>query len=256
MSTSATPGSAPETLSQSAPALSEGQRLINVFIAPAKTFTDLKRKGNWFSPWLVLAITSLIFIGVVAQKVGFRQLAENQIRMNTKAQERMAQMPANQRERGMEFSAMITKVVSFAVPVIMLIIFLIYAVVLMGSYNFGMGAEVSFGTSLAVVTYAQLPMLLKSLLAIVSLFAGADPEAFSLENPIASNLGYFVDVSSHPALHRLASAADIFILWTVVLTGIGFACVSKLKRSTAIGVVFGWYALVTLIGAGLTALFA
>ncbi len=245
MSTPAMPVPAPSA--ESSPALSEGERLINVFIAPSKTFTDLKRKASWFVPWLLLAVVSYAFIGAVAQKVGLRQATENQMRLNTKAQERMAQMPAEQRERGMEISVMVTKVILFFVPLIALLIYLIIAAVLMGSFNFGLGAEIPFGTSLAIAIYAQFPMIIRSVLSVVALYAGADPEGFTFDNPVASNLGYFVDIGAHPALHALAAAVDVFSIWVIVLTGIGFACMSKIKKSTAIAVVFAWYALYILI---------
>src|SRR6266852_8801664 len=140
MSTPAMP--VPTPSAESSSALSEGERLINVFVAPSKTFTDLKRKASWFVPWLLLAVVSYAFIGAVAQKVGLRQDTENQMRLNTKAQERMAQMPAEQRERAMEISVMVTKVILFFVPLIALLFYLIIAAVLMGSFNFGMGAEI------------------------------------------------------------------------------------------------------------------
>src|SRR5260370_34956658 len=102
MSSLPTPG--PETSSASllenAPALSEGQRLINVFGGPSKTFTDLKRTAswiNWFIPWLAVAIMTWIFVGVVAQKVGFRQANENAVPMNAQMQERIAPSPTERR---------------------------------------------------------------------------------------------------------------------------------------------------------------
>jgi hypothetical protein len=246
------PVSAPET----APALSEGERLVNVFIAPSKTFSDLKRKASWFVPWLVLAVASWSFIGVVSQKVGFRQVSENQMRMNPKAQERMAQFPAERRERAIEIGAMFTKGLAFAFPVLALLGYLIIAAVLMGTFNFVIGTEVPFNASLAIVVYAQLPRIIRLVLAIISLFAGADPESFILANPVASNPGFLVDAGAHPALYALASSFDLFTLWTVVLIGIGFACVSKVKKSTAIAVVFAWYALFTLVVVGFTAAFS
>ncbi len=261
MSSLPTPG--PETSSASllenAPALSEGQRLINVFVAPSKTFTDLKRKAswiNWFIPWLAVAIMTWIFVGVVAQKVGFRQVNENAMRMNAKMQERIAQMPTEQREQMLERSTKFTEGRLLIHPGFVLLGYVIVAAVLMGTFNFGMGAETSFGTSLAIVAYANLPRILKLLLAAVSLFAGADPGSFLFENPLACNLSFLVDFSSHPVLYALADSFDIFAIWTIVLLGIGFSCVSKVKRSTAIGVVFGWYALATLVGLGFVAIFA
>ncbi|HTC95411.1 MAG TPA: YIP1 family protein [Terriglobales bacterium] len=246
------PVPAPETAS----ALSEGERLINVFIAPSKTFYDLKRKATWFVPWLVLAVASWVFVGVVAQKIGFRQITENQMRLNPKAQERIAQLPADRRERGMEIGVLFTKAAAFAFPVLALLGYLIIAAVLMGTFNFVIGTEVPFNTSLAIVVYAQLPRIIRLVLAIISLFAGADPEGFILANPVASNPGFLVDAGAHPALYALASSFDIFTLWIVALLGIGFACVSKVKKSTAIAVVFAWYALITLVAVGFTAIFS
>src|SRR5690349_10999132 len=143
MSTPATPSTNPLSVSanETTPALSEGERLMNVFIAPSKTFIDLKRKTGWFIPWLVLAITSLAFVSIAAQKIGFRQISENRIRMSPKAQESMEQVPAERRAAAMQFSVMITKVISFAFPIIFLLVFLIYAVTLLGTFNFGMGTE-------------------------------------------------------------------------------------------------------------------
>ena len=52
----------------------------------------------------------------------------------------------------------------------------------------------------------------------------------------------------------MASALDVFIIWNIVLMGIGFACNSKVKRSTAIAIVAGLYLFYKLISSGLGAL--
>jgi hypothetical protein len=92
------------------------------------------------------------------------------------------------------------------------------------------------------------------LLAAISLFAGADPEGFNVRNPVATNLGFFVNRIDHPVLHSMLSWVDIFAIWYVVLMGIGFACVSKVPRQKSIWVVAGWYILVALIGSGFVAI--
>ena len=45
-------------------------------------------------------------------------------------------------------------------------------------------------------------------------------------------------------------------IWTIVLLGIGYACTSKVKRSTAIGIVAAWYLVYKLVGSGLAAAFS
>jgi hypothetical protein len=57
-------------------------------------------------------------------------------------------------------------------------------------------------------------------------------------------------------LYSVASAVDIFMIWTLVLTAIGFTCVSKIKPGAAYGIVFGWWAVFTLLGAAMGAAFS
>jgi hypothetical protein len=69
---------------EAAPPLSQGQRIINTFIAPSKTFADLRRSASWWLPFLLMSLASLLFVYVVDQKIGFRKVAENQLQMSPK----------------------------------------------------------------------------------------------------------------------------------------------------------------------------
>ncbi len=238
------------------PPLSEGARILNTFIAPSKTFTDLRRNASWWGPWLVISVAALAFFFVVGQKIGFRKTVENQIQASPKETARMDQMPADQRDRALETRAKGTQYFTYGYPAVILIFNLIIGAVLYATFRFGAGAEVEFKTAFAILMYAGLPGVLKLLLAIVSISAGASPDSFSLDNPVATNPGYFISALDSPMLHRLASALDIFLIWTLALTAIGFTCVSKVKRGTAFGIVFGWWIFITLAGAGIAAAFS
>jgi hypothetical protein len=91
---------------------------------------------------------------------------------------------------------------------------------------------------------------------MVSLLAGINPDAFSFQNPVATNPGYFLNPADGVFMYGLATALDIFMIWTLVLTAIGFTCVSKVKRGTAFAIVFGWWAIFTLGVTGLQAAFS
>jgi len=236
--------------------LSEPQRIVNTFVAPTKTFTDVKRVARWWAPWLIISLFSYALVGVVAQKVGFDQVTENQLKLSPKRAERLEKLPPDRRAKNIQLSITITRVISYSIPVVNLIYFAVIAAVLLATFKFGAGAEITFTTALAVVNYAFLPKVVHALLGIVSLLAGADPEGFNFQNPVASNLGHLVSPASSPGLYALLSSLDIFSIWVCLLLGIGFSAVSKLKRSTAMGVVFGWYALVTLVGVGVAAAFS
>jgi hypothetical protein len=247
-------GTAPTEIVADKPLLSQPQRIINTFFDPVKTFTDLRRGTAWWLAFIVISICSYIFVAAVAQKIGFEQVNENQMKLNPKQAERMEQMPPADRARAMQIGVTITKVISFAFPAFALLIFVITAAILMAVFNFGFGADVGFGRALAVVVYASLTGSIKSLLTAITLFAGASPENFTFDNPLASNLGFFVDMNAHPALYRFASSMDIFMIWYVVLLGLGFACVSKVKRGTGIGVVVGLWLFWVLVATAIKAI--
>src|SRR6266849_4025977 len=242
---------APET----AP-LSQGARIINTFIAPSKTFTDLRRSAAWWAPFLLMVAISTVFVYTAGQKIGFRKIMENQMQAQPKQQARLEQLPADQREEQMQKGAKFTQIISYVFPLITFIIWLIIASVLFATFKFAAGADVSFKISLAIVIYAALPLILKTLLSTLSVVAGMSPDSFSFQNPIASNPGYFMNPADNVFLYGVASAFDIFMIWTLVLTAIGFTCVSKVKRGTAFGIVFGWWLVFTLLGAAIGAAFS
>ena len=248
---SATVSPAPET----AP-LSEPARIINTFVAPSQTFTDLRRSAAWWAPFLLMVIFSTAFVYVAGQKVGFRKAMENQMQSQPKTQARLEQLSPEQREQQMQQGAKITKDIAYAFPAIQFVILVIIAAVLFGTFKFAAGANVSFKVALAIVMYASLPGLLRVVLAVVSLLAGASADSFTFQNPVATNPGYFLNPADSPFLYSLASSLDIFLIWTLVLTAIGFTCVSKVKRGTALAIVFGWWAFFTLAASGLGALFS
>jgi len=236
--------------------LSETARIVNTFFTPAKTFTDLKRSAAWWAPFILVAIASYILIGVAAQKIGWDQIVENEIKLSPKRAAQIESLPAEQRARVISQSVTVTKIISYVFPLVNLLILALIAAVLMASFNFGAGAEVSYKISLAIVMYASLPGILKALLAAGCILAGLNPETFNFQNPVGTNPGYFMDAASAPALYILASGLDVIMLWILALTALGFSAVSKLKRGTTFAVVFGWYVLVLLVRAGISAAFA
>ena len=77
------------------------------------------------------------------------------------------------------------------------------------------------------------------------------PDGFTFQNPVATNPAYFLHPADSPVLYSVLTSFDVFLIWTLALTAIGFTCVGKIKTSTAFAVVFGWWLLFTLATAGL-----
>ncbi|MGA9529340.1 MAG: YIP1 family protein [Terriglobales bacterium] len=245
----------PQEMLLTTPSLSEGQRLLDVFIAPSKTFTDLRRSASWWAPFLIIAITSFLFIYVVDQKVGFQKVAENQIQLQPKTAERMDNMAPDQRAKVMGQQVAITRIISYLVPIIALAIYAIVAAVLFATVKFAASAEVKYKTMFALIVYTRLPEVLRGLLATLSLAAGVSIDSFNIQNPVATNLGYFIDPSGLAVLRALLTPLDVVNIWIMVLVSIGISCISNVKRSTAFAIVFGWFAVTVLFRVATAAIF-
>jgi len=235
--------------------LSEGARIVNTFIAPSKTFTDLRRSASWWAPWLLISIFSLAFVYVMGRQIGFEQISKNEISRSSRA-DQFEKLPPDQQAKQLQISTAFTRYISYGTPIIALIAFVIIAGVLMGTFNFAAGASVPFKVALAIVVYSGLPGIIHATLGMVSMFAGVDPEGFNVRNPVATNPAYFLDPAGNKLLYGIVSALDVFVIWSIVLIGVGFASNSKVKRSTAIAIVAGWYLLYKLASAGIGAVFS
>lgn len=237
-------------------------RVINTFISPTKAFGGLNTgktgflglRTGWWAAWLLSSIVTICFALSVGKQVGWDQVVQNQIHNNPKMADQLEKAPPEQREKTAGFIATSFKASYFGAPVLGLLFSVIIAAVLLGTFNFGFGASVRFGAMFAIVVFSFLPYVLHALIAILTLFAGVDPQGFRLENPAATNLAALLSPGGSPAIYRLASAVDIFNIWVIVLLGIGVAVNSKIKRSTAIITVAVWFAIVILGQAGLAAL--
>ncbi|MGO9776763.1 MAG: Yip1 family protein [Terracidiphilus sp.] len=235
-----------------APGLSQWQRVTNTFSAPSKTFEDIQR-GNrsWWMPFLISILASYVLFGAITLQIGWAQVVENTIHLNPKMAERMEQVPAAQREMSMKFTQYSMEGGFAASPIIILIAVALGSLILLGTINFIFGGKATFGSILAVWMYAGLPGIIKALLGAVVIFAGIAPESFNLNNFAPTSVGAFLNpLETNAALYKLASALDVTTIWTMVLLGIGIAAVAKVKRNSGYIAVFGWWALITLIGVG------
>ena len=248
-----------QPVSETAPegaGLTQWQRLADTFPAPSKTFEDIKR-GNksWWLPLIVGTLFTYALFGAVVQKIGIQQAVDNQIRMDPKAQERMAQGSPEQRQTAEKFAVGITEGAFLAGPIIGMVGVAVLSLGLLGTINFVFGGRAKYGSIFPVFYYAWLPMSVKALLGTIVIYAGMAPESFNIKNFAPTNLGAFLDpVETNKALYALATSLDAVTIWTLVLLGMGAAIVGGVKRSSGLIAVFGWWAIFVLIGVGWNAI--
>jgi hypothetical protein len=224
--------------------LSQGARIVNTFIAPSKTFTDLRRSAQWWLPFLLTTILGWALVYVAEQKIGLQKITENALQARPKAEAQYEKATPEQRQTQIKATGIIYYI---AIPTIPVIIWVIMAALQFGTLKFVADADISYSKTLGVIVYAALPMALRNVLAIISVLAGVNADGFNLNNPVATNPAYFMNPADNPFWYFISSQVDVFLLWTLVLTAIGFATTGKAKTGTSFAIVFVWWVVITLI---------
>jgi hypothetical protein len=235
------------------PGLSQMERVVDTFIAPSKTFTDILRNTSWWLPFLLLVLVTLAATYTVEKQVGWQRVTENQIHESPKQEEALATLTPEQRASRIQVSATVTRYISYGSFVLFLVFVAIFALIYWASFNFGLGAKTTFGQMFAVCMYAQLPKLLIGLLAILTLMFGNSADSYNLRNPVGTNPAYFMP-DSGPVLKAALAFFDVIGIWQLVLLIIGMAIVAKVSTGKAAAVVVGWWVLGLLLSVGIAAL--
>lgn len=229
-------------------------RLFGALFSPKATFEDVARRPTWILPIVLLCVFGVVITTIFGQRVGWERFMENQFSKNP----RIAQMPPDQRQQGLEravksapyFGYFFGTVTYFALA-------LLIAGVLMGAFNLLASAGVRYKAALGIVSHAMVPWALGGLLGIVVLLV-KDPDAIDLENLVASNLGAFVPGEAARWLAALAKAFDVFVFWMIFLLAVGFTAANPKKVTTgkALGIVLVLWAVFTLLRVGWAAAFS
>jgi hypothetical protein len=235
--------------------LSQMERVIDTFIAPSKTFNDILRNASWWLPWLLGALVTLGFSAAVQQKIGWDKTYSNILQHSSEAQqERFAQLSPDQQARQKAVAASFTKYIVWVSPVLGLFFAAIAAGLLLMTLNFGLGGHAKFGQIFALWMYATLPWLIQAILAIIVLFAGLDPDAFNLKNPVGTNLGYYLPSDSSQWLIAFGTSIDVLTIWVLILVTIGCAIVARTKLAATAIAVGGWWILITVAKVAIAAI--
>lgn len=206
--------------------LSQIERVVDTFVAPSKTFTDVLRNTSWWLPFVLLLLATIASSYVVQKRVGFDRVYVNMMHDSPKAEDRINQMEPAQKAKMLSIGETQVKVSSYGAFVFLLIFFALYALIVWASFNFGLGAQTTYAQVFAVTFYAALPYLLLSLLTIVTLYAGGNAEAYDVKNPVGTNPAYYM-ADAAPWLKSILSSLDIVKIWSDVLMVIGMAIVAR-----------------------------
>ncbi len=233
-------------------------RVFGVLFSPGETFADIARKPNWVVPIVLMTLIWMATNVVLAGRVDWVSVSQQNIEKNKFAASRFDQLNDQQKQAAFAQQATIAKITRYVRGAIGTIcVALLGALVWMGVFNIFGGAGVSYGKSLALVSYAYIPIALHDLLAIPIVLL-KDPTNINPENLVASNLAAILPSSAPIWQQVLAGSVDLFAIWCLILVAMAFSAANprKLSFGKALGLAIGFNVVITLIIVGVTSIFS
>ncbi len=233
-------------------------RLFGALFNPGETFKDIARRPSWIAPWLALTLTGLALSFALVQRADWEHVTRTQIEKNKFAQAQFEQLSPEQRERAYRQGAQRAKVFRYVRGAVgSLLLVLIEGGLYSLLFNVFGGADLSYKMCCTMVAYGALPISIRELLALPVLYL-KDPLSIDPENYLASNLAAFLSDDAPLWQLPLAGSVDIFGIWAIILTAMGFAAANPTKVSfgKALAFVMGLTVFFVLLGTGIAALFS
>jgi hypothetical protein len=226
-----------------------------VFFEPAKTFADVAARPGFWAPLILVIVVSLVFMVLFGQHVGWERMMRHQFETNSRA----AQMTPEAREQAIQMQVKFAPIGTYVfILVIFPLFWLAWAAVLLGIVKGMMSAQVRLKQTFAIICYAGMPGVIMGLLMIAVMFL-KPPDDFNLQNPLVFNPGAFMDPLTTPKfLYSLATALDLFRIWSLVLIGIGLKAAGgkQLSMGGAMTAAFLPWAIWTLGAAAIAGAFS
>ena len=231
------------------PALSFPERLLGIFISPVETLADVARKPGFVAPLIAIVLGAIAVTETMLWKIGMERI----VRMSIEQSSRASSMSPDQMDQAVRQGARIGGIFAHIGGIVFPpIVLLIVAGLGLLIVNLIFGAQAKFKTVFSLVCYANLVSLLSSLMAVAMILFG-DPDHFNAQNPVPGNVGFFLNPRevSKP-LYSLASSADIFTIWLLILIAVGLAegTGRKVKPLTIFLVYAGFWVIWILVKVG------
>jgi Yip1 domain len=239
----------PQTLARKAPETSFLDRLVGIFTEPGGVLEEVARKPDFIKPLILLIAVTVIVTETMLAKIGMERIVRASLTDSGRAANLSPEQMQQAIEKGAAIGGIIAHGASFLGPPIFLALAAAVGLIALNAF---FGVHVGFKEVFSLACYADLPGVLRGVMAVAVIFFG-DPNAFNPQSPAPSNVGFFLDPlqTSHAVL-ALATSLDIFVFWFLILLSMGLsrAAEGKVKSRSIFLVYFGVWMILVLARVG------
>ena len=197
-----------------------------IFFSPFATLSSLSRRPRWFFPLLLAGIYSTVVSYYVFAQLGFIRLVARSVQANSSLD------PDTVMQNALAHKTQIIVIQSLsaflgAFATALLIALVLWLLVVLA------GGDAVFKNIMALVAHVTLfSTVIRETMLAITITVTSDPDTFNFNNPLATNVAFFVHSSSRFTA-RILSSLDIITIATVVLLAVGLSKVSQRLSPTA-----------------------
>lgn len=229
-----------------APAKPAWERIGGAIFSPDDTFRDIARKPDVLLVLVLTMILSTISGIILAPRFEFDSIRAQMAAKNPN-------LGPDDLDRMMRITGAMTKVFSYASPLLVLISFVVIAAVLLFAFRL-MGGEGTFKQAFSVVAYAWIPRVIYGVILTIIIAVKGSVDVNDIPTIVRSNPSFLVDMADHPVLFSFLSTFDLFNIWTAVLLIIGFAYISRFTKAKSATIIISIWMFITLVKVGFAAM--
>lgn len=231
-----------EEQAPSTPTISFGDIVMNVFASPSEAFEGIRtsptRASVWIVPLIVVMLLSSCFVWMIFSNETMKNQvidAQRQRMQEQVAEQRITQDRMDQTMEQMEKAGGMMAAFGIVGAVIMIVVtFFVVGLIFWLIGKFGLKAVGGYGKYLELWGAAQwigaLGVIVTMLLAMAFSSMYATP---------SGALAVLSNFNPKDTTHRLLSSINLFLIWQLVVAGIGMAKYSGKSVGTGVGVGLG-----------------
>jgi hypothetical protein len=196
--------------------------LIGVIFQPQAAFRSIGKRPNWLLPLLACIVLVLLSTVLIINRMGMSNLMRSAMQGNPQAEEIAQKVEESSFTKTMIYLSPLIQT-----PIVMVVVAGVFLLVFMLA-----GVETNFKMAFSVTAHSFFAYsLVATLLSLVTVYAARDFANLDLRNPIATNVGFFLDpAETSKFLYSVSSSLDVLSFWFIYLLALGFAETSPKTR--------------------------
>lgn len=226
------------------------QRVGGALFTPGQTMPEIAQRPDITAPLLTILLIVLVIGILFGLKLDF-------VSMMRETFSNVPNATPDIVEKQARFAAIFARAMAFFAPVTTAISLVIFGAIFLAAFRL-MGGDGEFNQAFSITLYAWFPQVIKGIItAIVLLSRKRPPDMYLMQNPVATNPGFFISGKTHPIAFAFLSSLDLFTIWTLVILILGLAAMSRFSRAKSAAIVLSLWAvkvLFSILGGAMQAL--